>query len=69
MAFKTETSIVRYYFFDYWIHLHMLFFSEIFNVFSLAWYSTLKVQPLKSEPLVNAAIHTDMKTKYNCSGC
>ncbi len=47
MAFKKKTSMVRYYLFSLLDTLtfdqHMLFFSEFFNGFSLAWYSTLTI--------------------------
>ncbi len=46
MAFKKNPRVVTYYLF--WLldtltfDQHILFFSEFFNGFSLAWYSTLK---------------------------
>ncbi len=48
MAFKTKTSVVRYSFLlldTLTFEQHMVFFSDFFNGFSLAWYSTLKLLP------------------------
>ncbi len=49
MAFKKKKNLrgKKLIFRDYCVHYksfdqHMLFFSDFFNGFSLAWYSTLK---------------------------